>query len=188
MDDLDVSFDFESNLNAGTTEVAALQGPGAGGGFAGANSLAVGPPGGGPSGPLAHESGRPKFTQYVSKKNFRQTVCRHWLRGLCMKGEQCGFLHQFDQSRMPICRFFAKYGVCREPECVFKHSTEEVKECNMYNLGFCIHGPLCRYKHIQRPGPPPPPETVEQAKPRQFRNVSLGEFHYHAPCSPPSLC
>ncbi|UPQ97011.1 30-kDa cleavage and polyadenylation specificity factor 30 [Chloropicon primus] len=179
MDDLDISFDFESNLNAGGTDVAALPstgGAGAGGvGFGGGPAGGPSGPGGasGGSGALMHASGRPKFTQYVSKKNFRQTVCRHWLRGLCMKGEQCGFLHQFDQSRMPICRFFAKYGVCREPECVFKHSTEEVKECNMFNLGFCIHGPLCRYKHVQRPGPPPPPETVEQAKPKAFRNVSL---------------
>jgi len=174
MDDLDVSFDFESNLTNDTPAVAALPSAGIPAG------AGAGGPGGGPGRPgnaLAAQhppgAGRPMFTQYVSKKNFRQTVCRHWLRGLCMKGEQCGFLHQFDQNRMPICRFFAKFGVCREPECVFKHSSEEVKECNMYNLGFCIHGPLCRYKHIQRPGPPPAPETVEQAKPKQFRNASL---------------
>ena len=28
-----------------------------------------------------------------------QTVCRHWLRGLCMKGNNCGFLHQFDKQK-----------------------------------------------------------------------------------------
>lgn len=39
-------------------------------------------------------------------RGFRQTVCRHWLRGLCMKAEACGFLHQYDKARMPICRFF----------------------------------------------------------------------------------
>jgi len=40
-------------------------------------------------------------------------VCRHWLRGLCMKGNTCGFLHQFEAARMPVCRFFAKYGECK---------------------------------------------------------------------------
>jgi len=60
-----------------------------------------------------------------------QTVCRHWLRGLCMKGNGCGFLHQFDKRRMPTCRFFAKYNECREPDCPFKHSLEDVKDCNM---------------------------------------------------------
>jgi len=95
------------------------------------------------------------------RKNYRQTVCRHWLRNLCMKGNACGFLHQFDKSRMPTCRFFAKYGECKEPDCPYKHSLEDLKECNMYKLGFCIHGPLCRFRHVRLPGPPPPVE--EQA-------------------------
>ena len=72
-----------------------------------------------------------------------------------MKGNNCGFLHQFDKSRMPTCRFFAKYNECREPDCPFKHSLEDVKDCNMYKLGFCIHGPNCRYRHAKQDGPPP---------------------------------
>ena len=90
------------------------------------------------------------------RKNYRQTVCRHWLRNLCMKGNACGFLHQFDKSRMPTCRFFAKYGECKEPDCPYKHSLEDMKDCNMYKLGFCIHGSLCRFRHVKLPGPPPP--------------------------------
>lgn len=89
-----------------------------------------------------------------------QTVCRHWLRGLCMKGNSCGFLHQFEASRMPVCRFFAKYGECKEPDCPFKHSDQDIKDCNMYKLGFCIHGPQCRFRHQKQPGPPP---SAEQA-------------------------
>jgi len=92
------------------------------------------------------------------RKNYRQTVCRHWLRNLCMKGNACGFLHQFDKSRMPTCRFFAKYGECKEPDCPYKHSLEDMKDCNMYKLGFCIHGPKCRFRHVREPGPPPPAE------------------------------
>ena len=72
-----------------------------------------------------------------------------------MKGNNCGFLHQFDKSRMPTCRFFAKYNECKEPDCPFKHSLEDVKDCNMYKLGFCIHGPNCRYRHAKQDGPPP---------------------------------
>lgn len=66
-----------------------------------------------------------------ARKNYRQTVCRHWLRGLCMKGDACGFLHQYDKARMPVCRFFAKFGECREPDCIYKHTNEDIKECNM---------------------------------------------------------
>ena len=89
-----------------------------------------------------------------------QTVCRHWLRGLCMKGNSCGFLHQFEASRMPVCRFFAKYGECKEPDCPFKHSDQDIKDCNMYKLGFCIHGSQCRFRHQKQPAPPP---SAEQA-------------------------
>lgn len=49
-----------------------------------------------------------------------------------MKGEACGFLHQYDKARMPICRFFRLYGECREQDCVYKHTNEDIKECNMY--------------------------------------------------------
>lgn len=67
-----------------------------------------------------------------NRRSFRQTVCRHWLRSLCMKGDACGFLHQYDKSRMPVCRFFRLYGECREQDCVYKHTNEDIKECNMY--------------------------------------------------------
>jgi cleavage and polyadenylation specificity factor subunit 4 len=72
-----------------------------------------------------------------------------------MKGNQCGFLHQFDKQRMPTCRFYAKYNECKEPDCPFKHSLEDVKDCNMYKLGFCIHGTNCRYRHPRSDGAPP---------------------------------
>jgi cleavage and polyadenylation specificity factor subunit 4 len=37
-------------------------------------------------------------------------VCTYWLRGLCMKGDSCGFLHRFDPARMPVCRTLIKTG------------------------------------------------------------------------------
>lgn len=39
----------------------------------------------------------------------KQVVCKHWLRGLCKKGDQCEFLHEYDLSKMPECFFFSKY-------------------------------------------------------------------------------
>ncbi|KAK8582757.1 hypothetical protein V6N13_069526 [Hibiscus sabdariffa] len=98
----------------------------------------------------------------AGRRSFRQTVCRHWLRSLCMKGDACGFLHQYDKSRMPVCRFFRLFGECREQDCVYKHTNEDIKECNMYKLGFCPNGPDCRYRHAKLPGPPPSVEEVLQ--------------------------
>ena len=60
------------------------------------------------------------------KSNFRQIVCRHWLRGLCMKGDECTFLHQAIPERMPICQYFSRFGECHQPDGPFKHNEEEV--------------------------------------------------------------
>jgi cleavage and polyadenylation specificity factor subunit 4 len=116
MDDGDggLSFDFEGGLDAAPAtgpHAPSLLDPGAVGG------------GGASDGP-GYGRGR-------GRGSYRQTVCRHWLRGLCMKGEACGFLHQFDKARMPVCRFFRDFGECREPDCAYKHSYDDVKECNM---------------------------------------------------------
>lgn len=107
------------------------------------------------------------------KKNYRQTVCTYWLKGLCMKGDTCGFLHEFNPERMPVCRSLLKYGVCKEPDCPYKHSLTDIKECNMFKLGFCVYGPQCRYRHTRSSGPPPDPSTIEAAKPRDYRNINV---------------
>ncbi|KAL9452852.1 hypothetical protein AB3S75_008609 [Citrus x aurantiifolia] len=158
-----LSFDFEGSLDAGpgmpTASNPAIQSDStaaAAAAAANANHAAPSSSGAAPdhaSAPVPHHSGR---------RSFRQTVCRHWLRSLCMKGDACGFLHQYDKSRMPVCRFFRLFGECREQDCVYKHTNEDIKECNMYKLGFCPNGPDCRYRHVKLPGPPPSVEEVLQ--------------------------
>lgn len=48
--------------------------------------------------------------QFRHARNDRLIVCKHWLRGLCKKGEYCEYLHEFDMSKMPECYFFSKFG------------------------------------------------------------------------------
>jgi len=77
-------------------------------------------------------------------------VCEYWLRGICKKDDKCEFLHEFDIRRMPECYFFANYGECLNPECVFVHVAEDdIKECPYYRRGFCSLGPCCKYKHTR---------------------------------------
>ena len=38
-------------------------------------------------------------------------MCKHWLRGLCKKGDDCEFVHMYDTSRMPECYFFEVHGM-----------------------------------------------------------------------------
>ncbi|TFK30534.1 hypothetical protein FA15DRAFT_662505 [Coprinopsis marcescibilis] len=79
------------------------------------------------------------------------TVCKHWLRGLCKKGDACEFLHEYNLRRMPECWWFAKYGYCSAgDECLYAHPKERRIECPDYNRGFCSLGPSCPRKHVRK--------------------------------------
>lgn len=73
----------------------------------------------------------------------KRTVCKHWLRGLCKKGDQCDYLHEFDMRRIPECRFYATFGFCNNgDECLYLHVDKAIKrkECEKYTRGFCPKG------------------------------------------------
>ncbi|KRX18293.1 Cleavage and polyadenylation specificity factor subunit 4 [Trichinella nelsoni] len=82
----------------------------------------------------------------------KSIVCKHWLRGLCKKGDQCEFLHEYDVSKMPECFFYSKYNACSNKECPFRHIDPEskLKDCPWYDRGFCRHGPHCKNRHRRR--------------------------------------
>ncbi|GAM18774.1 hypothetical protein SAMD00019534_019490 [Acytostelium subglobosum LB1] len=89
---------------------------------------------------------------YKHSKTEHAVVCKHWLRGLCKKGELCEFLHEYDLAKMPECYFFSKFGECSNQECMYLHLNpeEKVVECPWYARGFCKHGPKCRHKHMKK--------------------------------------
>ncbi|KAJ7397199.1 hypothetical protein BTVI_137909 [Pitangus sulphuratus] len=72
----------------------------------------------------------------------KTVVCRHWLRGLCKRGDGCDFLHEHDASRMPECYFYSKFGECSDKDCPFLHvdATPSTVGCPWYDRGFCRHG------------------------------------------------
>ncbi|KAM6119102.1 LOW QUALITY PROTEIN: putative cleavage and polyadenylation specificity factor subunit 4-like protein [Phoenicopterus ruber ruber] len=103
---------------------------------AGSNSVVPGPGGT----PFGHVGGK------------KMVVCKHWLRGLCKKGDGCDFLHEYDVTKMPECYFYSKFGECSNKDCPFLHTdaTASAVGCPWYDRGFCRHGPLCKYKHTRR--------------------------------------
>lgn len=80
------------------------------------------------------------------------TVCRHWLRGACVNGENCLYLHEYVDRFVPQCAFFERIGECTNPECPFSHERPQDKmpECAAYRRGFCPQGPRCELRHVQR--------------------------------------
>eukprot|EP01041_Mallomonas_annulata_P014216 gene14216-30239_t len=96
----------------------------------------------------------------------RTVVCRHWLQGLCQKGDKCDYLHKLDKSKMPAC----KHGkLCKIKNCPLKHVDEEERpECIAFRQGFCMEGPNCKYRHMKRP----PDECSKKANFEQFISIS----------------
>ncbi|KFP85185.1 Cleavage and polyadenylation specificity factor subunit 4, partial [Apaloderma vittatum] len=93
--------------------------------------------------------GRQRPFQHVGGE--KTVMCKHWLRGLCKKGDGCNFLHDCNTTKMPECSFSSKFGECKD--CPFLHVDATVSSCQRcpwYDRGFCRHGALCRYKHTRR--------------------------------------
>lgn len=93
---------------------------------------------------------RPLETRALNPKHKRE-VCRYWIKGICVKGAACEFLHVWDNARMPEC---SHGDLCRDSSCLFRH-TQRKFVCMNYEQGFCAHGRLCPHQHIQKEGPPP---------------------------------
>ena len=72
-------------------------------------------------------------------------VCKHWMRHLCKKGDDCEFLHEYEMSKMPVCYFFQRFGECTNKDCQYLHvdaETLKIRDCAWYDRGFCKHGNL----------------------------------------------
>jgi hypothetical protein len=54
----------------------------------------------------------------------KKTVCAFFLDDKCIKGDNCGYLHRYDEDKLPACKFFMQYGECNKAKCLFKHPTE----------------------------------------------------------------
>lgn len=109
--------------------------------------------------PFRHEQPGPQnFLAPDQKRDLgKRTICKHWLRGLCKRGDQCDYLHEYDMRRMPECRFFATFGYCNSgDECLYLHvdAKAKIRECENYKRGFCPKGPACHKKHVRRPACP----------------------------------
>lgn len=109
--------------------------------------------------PFRHEAPGPmNFAGPQSQRDpGKRTICKHWLRGLCKKGDLCDYLHEYDMRRMPECRFFATFGYCNSgDDCLYLHVDRKAKirECENYKRGFCPIGPSCPKKHVRRPACP----------------------------------
>lgn len=48
------------------------------------------------------------------------SVCRFWLKGLCMAGSACKYHHVYIDARVPLCKTVGTGVACSGP-CPFRH-------------------------------------------------------------------
>jgi len=102
----------------------------------------------GPSCPDRHVTASQGYSS-----NYNNLVCKHWLRGLCKKGEHCEFLHEYNLRRMPECNFFSRNGYCSNgEECLYLHidPKSRLPLCEWYERGFCPLGGRCAKRHVRK--------------------------------------
>ena len=63
---------------------------------------------------------------YRHIKTDKMIVCKHWLRALCKKGDDCEFLHQYSMDKMPTCYFFSNFQKCENKDCPYQHISPEL--------------------------------------------------------------
>lgn len=85
--------------------------------------------------------------------NLTSLICKHFLRGLCKKGENCEFLHSFNLRKMPECNYWQRHQTCPAgDDCAYQHTDPSFKRptCPHYERGFCPLGPVCANRHIRK--------------------------------------
>jgi len=82
-------------------------------------------------------------------------VCKHWLRDLCKKGDQCEFLHEYNLRKMPECHFYTTFGaVSAAATAAGAHTagynwTRPRPVCRgIAATGHCNNGDECKYLHV----------------------------------------
>ncbi|MCJ1451839.1 RNA-binding component of cleavage and polyadenylation factor [Mycoblastus sanguinarius] len=80
-------------------------------------------------------------------------VCKHWLKGLCKKGDQCDYLHEYNIRARPDCTNFNRTGYCVAGEdCNYTHvdPATRLPPCPHYEKGMCPLGLRCSKKHVRK--------------------------------------
>nr|XP_002709610.3 zinc finger CCCH domain-containing protein 6 isoform X1 [Oryctolagus cuniculus] len=73
-------------------------------------------------------------------------ICKYFLEGRCIKGDQCKFDHDAElEKRKEICKFYLQ-GYCTKGEnCIYMHNEFP---CKFYHTGAkCYQGDKCKFSH-----------------------------------------
>uniref|UniRef100_A0A4W5NY62 C3H1-type domain-containing protein n=1 Tax=Hucho hucho TaxID=62062 RepID=A0A4W5NY62_9TELE len=74
-------------------------------------------------------------------------ICRHFLRGKCIKGDDCQLEHALDvnYSIDEVCKFYVQGSCSKGESCIYMHKSFPCKFFHTYEK--CYQGDQCRFSH-----------------------------------------
>ncbi|XP_042166694.1 uncharacterized protein LOC112245642 isoform X1 [Oncorhynchus tshawytscha] len=74
-------------------------------------------------------------------------ICRHFLRGKCIKGDDCQLEHALDvnYSINEVCKFYVQGSCSKGESCIYMHKSFPCKFFHTYEK--CSQGDQCRFSH-----------------------------------------
>ncbi|XP_010900473.2 zinc finger CCCH domain-containing protein 6 [Esox lucius] len=107
--------------------------------------------GGGKGPPGGFQKKRPIMTkefinQHTVEHNGRY-ICKYFLEGRCIKGDQCKFEHELvtPDKKKELCKFYLQGYCSKGDHCIYMHSEYP---CKFYHTGAkCYQGDNCKFSH-----------------------------------------
>ncbi|KAJ7984960.1 hypothetical protein DPEC_G00360160 [Dallia pectoralis] len=105
--------------------------------------------GGGKGPPGGFQKKRPIMTkefinQHTVEHNGRY-ICKYFLEGRCIKGDQCKFEHKLvtPDKKKELCKFYLQGYCSRGDHCIYMHNIL----CSNLNISKCYQGDNCKFSH-----------------------------------------
>ncbi|KAI1887228.1 hypothetical protein AGOR_G00204030 [Albula goreensis] len=99
---------------------------------------------------------------YINKHTMEvqgRHICKYFLRGACIKGDQCNFEHDLNVKKMELCKYYVQ-GFCTKENCIYMHNIllyiftmgtcSQDFPCKFFHTGAkCFNADSCRFSHEQ---------------------------------------
>uniref|UniRef100_A0A3Q3Q267 C3H1-type domain-containing protein n=1 Tax=Monopterus albus TaxID=43700 RepID=A0A3Q3Q267_MONAL len=106
--------------------------------------------------PSAFQKKRPIMSkefinQHTVEHNGRY-ICKYFLEGRCIKGEQCKFEHELviPDKKKELCKFYLQGYCSKGDKCIYMHNILDAHEypCKFFHTGAkCYQGDNCKFSH-----------------------------------------
>uniref|UniRef100_A0AAQ5X6X9 Zinc finger CCCH-type containing 6 n=1 Tax=Amphiprion ocellaris TaxID=80972 RepID=A0AAQ5X6X9_AMPOC len=89
------------------------------------------------------------INQHTVEHNGRY-ICKYFLEGRCIKGEQCKFEHELvvPDKKKELCKFYLQGYCSKGDNCIYMHNILHEYPCKFFHTGAkCYQGDNCKFSH-----------------------------------------